>query len=237
MRLYEFGNIYRRDQSGNRNNVLPGYAEKMMLGMYVTGNRQPETWNTTQQPVSFFDLKEAVMALFKRMGLEERRMELSDEATSELFEYQLQYSINNKVLATLGLLANPLMKAFDIRQQVFYAEVEWEALLTLSVSEQLLYQEVSRFPEVRRDLALLIDQEVTFERIRKTALSTGRKLLREVRLFDVYQDERLGANKKSYAVAFTLLDENKTLTDKEIDKFMQKMVFVLEKELGAEIRK
>jgi phenylalanyl-tRNA synthetase beta chain len=238
MRLYEFGNVYLRDASQtSTRNALPGYAERMMLSLLVTGRQQPETWNVAERPTDFFDLKSALIAVLRRMGLEERRLEMNDDGNEPLYQYQLQFSASNKVIATLGALSPKLLKAFDIRQEVFYAEVEWQTLVEFTSNQKLLYREIPKFPEVRRDLALLIDAGVSFAQIEKLAFQTGKKLLKAVRLFDVYQDQRLGQGKKSYAVSFTLQDEGKTLTDKEIDKFMQKMAYTLEKEVGAEIRK
>lgn len=235
MKLYEFGNVYRRDDSGNT--PLRGYREGMRLDLFLTGNYQPESWNTQQQPVDFSALKEAVVQVMQRLGIDEQQLDLSEGSSAGIFQYQLQYLQQGGVMASLGLLAPGLLKAFDIRQEVYYASLDWDAIMALSGQQQLLYRPIPRFPEVRRDLALLVGSQVSFEQIRQLAFRTGRKLLRAVRLFDVYHDQKLGAGKKSYAVAFTLLDENKTLTEGEIDRFMQKMSDALEKELGAEIRR
>jgi phenylalanyl-tRNA synthetase beta chain len=236
MKLFEFGNIYEKDQYNTKNNALKGYSERMMLSVFLTGNRSPETWNIPQKAFSFFDLKDAVVNIFGRLNLDEDKLEINDQERLDLFKYQLQYLMDGELIATVGLLSNQVLKAFDIKQEVFYAELEWETIVKLSDANQVLYREVSKFPEVRRDLALLIDSSITFETIRKTARETGRKMLKAIRLFDVYEDEKLGGNKKSYAVSFTIQDENKTLTDKEIDNFMQRMEKELVSRLGAEIR-
>ena len=238
MKLYEFGNVYWKDpQKVATGNALAPYGEKMLLSLFVTGNQQPETWRVKESPADFFDLKAAALSVLYRMGIAESQLQTTDEDPGPVFEYGMQYTLNNKPLATLGKVSKKVLKDFDIRQEVFYAIIEWEPLMKHADRRQVLYTDIPKFPEVRRDLALLIDRSVKFSQIEKLAFHTERKLLKAVRLFDVYQDERLGENKKSYAVSFTLLDERKTLTDKEIDKIMQKLAWNFEKELGAEIRK
>ena len=238
IKVYEFGNVYWRDHEKDAgNNVLAPFREKMQLSIFVSGNRQPETWRMKESVVDFFDLKAAVLAILSRMGAAEAALQTTDEGLSPVFEYGLVFTLNNREVAALGKVAKNLVKDFDIKQEVYYAIIEWEPLMKYADRQQLLYAEIPRFPEVRRDLALLLDHSVKFAQLEKLAFHTERKLLKAVRLFDVYQDERLGHNKKSYALSFTLLDERKTLTDKEIDKIMQKLAWNFEKELGAEIRK
>ena len=238
MKLYEFGNIYSKDPGKETSaNALAPYQERMKLSIFLIGMRQPETWSLKEAQVDFFDLKAAVHAVLNRMGADDDVLQASDDSISPKFTYGLVYSVNNKEIACLGKLNKNLLKRFDIKQDVYYAAIEWELLLKHAAKQQLLYAEISKFPEVRRDLALLIDRSVKFSQVEKLAFQTERKLLKAVRLFDVYQDERLGENKKSYAVSFTLLDERKTLTDKEIDQIMQKLAWNFEKELGAAIRK
>ncbi len=238
MKLYEFGKIYAKDPERDASaNALAPFQERMQLSIFLTGLRQPETWSVKKTQVDFFDTKAAIHAVLNRMGVADDVLQVSDENLNPVYDYGLVYSVKNKEVASLGKLSKNLLKRFDIKQEVYYAVIEWETLLKNAAKQQLLYAEVSKFPEVRRDLALLIDRSVKFSQIEKLAYHTERKLLKAVRLFDVYQDERLGENKKSYAVSFTLLDDRKTLTDKEIDKIMQKLAWNFEKELGAEIRK
>jgi phenylalanyl-tRNA synthetase beta chain len=238
LKLYEFGNIYSKDPFKDTSaNALAPFQERLVISLFLSGLRQPETWSIKEEKVDFFDLKAALHTVLNRMGATDEMLQVSDENLSPVFAFGLVYSINNKEVASLGKLSKTLLKRFDIKQEVYFATIEWELLLKHAARQQLLYAEVSKFPEVRRDLALLIDRSVKFSQIEKLAFHTERKLLKAVRLFDVYQDERLGENKKSYAVSFTLLDDRKTLTDKEIDKIMQKLAWNFEKELGAEIRK
>ncbi|MEE4177467.1 MAG: phenylalanine--tRNA ligase subunit beta [Bacteroides sp.] len=238
MKLYEFGNIYWKDpEKDATGNALAPFGEKMLLSLFITGQQQPETWRVKEAEVDFFDLKAAVHSVFTRMGVPEQMLQATDENLNPVFEYGLVYSLNNKEVTSLGKVGRKLLKNFDIKQDVYYATIEWESLMKHADRQQVLYAEISKFPEVRRDLALLIDRSVKFAQIEKLAFHTERKMLKAVRLFDVYQDERLGQHKKSYAVSFILLDERKTLTDKEIDKIMQKLAWNFEKELGAEIRK
>lgn len=238
LKLYEFGNIYSKDPFKDASaNALAPFQERLVISLFLSGLRQPETWSIKEGKVDFFDLKAAVHTVLNRMGATDEMLQVSDENLSPVFGFGLVYSINNKEVASLGKLSKTLLKRFDIKQEVYFATIEWELLLKHAARQQLLYAEISKFPEVRRDLALLIDRSIKFSQIEKLAFHTERKLLKAVRLFDVYQDERLGENKKSYAVSFTLLDDRKTLTDKEIDKIMQKLAWNFEKELGAEIRK
>lgn len=238
MKLYEFGKIYEKDPGTDGSaNALAPFRERMQLSIFLCGLRQPETWSVKEALVDFFDLKASVHAVLNRMGAADDMIKVSDEYLSPVFDYGMVYSLQNKELASLGKLSKKMVRSFDIKQDVYYAFIEWETLLRYAAKQSLLYNEISKFPEVRRDLALLVDRTIKFSQIEKLAFNTERKLLKEVRLFDVYQDERLGENKKSYAVSFTLLDDRKTLTDKEIDKIMQRLVWNFEKELGAEIRK
>lgn len=238
LKLFEFGNIYWKDpeKDAGRNALAP-FGERMLLSLFITGQRQPETWNVKATPADFFDLKAALNSVLNRMGVSDQMLQASDEGLSPVFDLGLAYTLNHKEIASLGKISKKLLKDFDIKQEVYYATIEWEPLMKHADRQQLLYADIPRFPEVRRDLALLIDRSVKFAQIEKLAFHTERKLLKAVRLFDVYQDERLGQDKKSYAVSFILLDERKTLTDKEIDKIMQKLAWNFEKELGAEIRK
>lgn len=238
MKLYEFGNVYWKDPEKNASvNALAPFGEKMLLSLFLTGQQQPETWRVKESSVDFFDLKAAIHSVLNRMGVTDQMLQATDEGLSPVFEYGLGYLLNNREIASLGKVSKHLLKSFDLKQDVYYATIDWEPLMKHADRQQVLYSEISKFPEVRRDLALLIDRTVKFAQIEKLAFHTERKLLKAVRLFDVYQDERLGQNKKSYAVSFILLDDRKTLTDKEIDKIMQKLAWNFEKELGAEIRK
>ena len=159
-----------------------------------------------------------------------------DDATLDIFAEGLSYSINNKILVQFGIINKKLLKAFDIDSPVYFAEFNWNNVLKLVAKNTIRYTEIPKYPEVRRDLALLLDKSVKFGQVKELAYKSERKLLKKVSLFDVFEGEKLGANKKSYAVSFILQDENKTLTDKQIDKIMNNFIRVFEQELSAQIR-
>lgn len=238
LKLYEFGKIYLKDTMKKTSaNALAPFNERMQLGIFITGLRQSETWSKKPETVDFFDIKEAIHTVLNRLGASNKHLKINDNIPNALFEYGLSYLLKTNEVASFGKLGKNLLRSFDIKNDVYYGVIEWELLLNHASKQHLLYSEVSKFPEVRRDLALLIDRNIKFSQIEKLAFNTEGKLLKEVRLFDVYHDERLGYNKKSYAISFSLLDNHKTLTDSEIDKVMQKLALNFEKELGAEIRK
>ena len=236
LKLYEFGNIYFRDASGNPSDPLDAYSERLVLGFFMTGRRQPENWHEPFPDTDFFDLKNAVYAVLQRLGIDKNDLDVKQQEGPDPFAYSLEIFSGDDRIATLGMLNRETVQAFDLKEEVFYGMLEWEALLPLFAAKKMLYEDVPRYPEVRRDLALLIDRDISFAEIERIAFDTGKKLLRDVNLFDVYQDEKLGRNKKSYAVSFTLLDKEKTLRDKDVDKVMNKLTTAYEKKLGAVIR-
>ncbi|MFP4064423.1 MAG: phenylalanine--tRNA ligase subunit beta [Bacteroidales bacterium] len=236
MKLYEFGNIYSRDAGGNPANPHEAYSERLVLGLFMSGRRQPENWHEPFPATDFFDLKNAVFAVLQRLGTDKDGLRVKQQEGPAPFAYSMDVFAENDRVATLGMLDKKTVQRFDLKDEVFYAVIEWEALLPLLAAQELLYEEVPRYPGVRRDLALLVDREVSFAEVERIACETEKKLLRDVNLFDVYQDEKLGRNKKSYAVSFTLLDKGKTLRDKEVDKVMNKLARAYEKKLGASIR-
>jgi phenylalanyl-tRNA synthetase beta chain len=236
--IYEFGNIYIKED--NKEKVgplkLPGYREQRMLSLFVTGNSKPESWYIKQKPFTLFDLKSEVVSLLQKMNVP-----LTESTTEEIykegfFDAGIRILIKNNVLFELGEVSRLYLKQFDVKQEVFYASVNWEMVINLQNSKPVRYSEISKFPEVRRDLAILLNKEIRFSDIERIALATERKILKKVRLFDIYRDEKMGHAMKSYAVSFTLLDENKTLTDKEIDKSMQRIADAIQKEFNASFR-
>jgi phenylalanyl-tRNA synthetase beta chain len=159
------------------------------------------------------------------------------EATCKNLAYGLNYTRNNKVLVKFGAVAKDALKKVDVDQEVFYADFSFDQIMQIVKKNKIVYQEISKFPAVRRDLSMLIGKDVTFGQLKQIAQRTERKLLKDVTVFDVYQGDKLPEGKKSYALSFTLQDVEKTLTDKAIDAIMQKLIYNLEKEAGAEIRK
>jgi phenylalanyl-tRNA synthetase beta chain len=196
------------------------------LALLVTGNEQPESWHTPSREISFYWLKTQVENILNRMGITGNNYsELS--ADNDLFAECIELTDGNKkVMATLGKVHPAILKNFDIDKPVYFANLNWETIATKSAKTKTTFSELPKFPEVRRDLALLVDKQVTFAQINDIALKTGKKLLKKVSLFDVYEGEKLGADKKSYAVSFILQDESKTLADTEIDRIMQNLINV-----------
>ncbi len=238
MKCYEFGNVYAKDpHREDPRNPLSAYAERMMLSLFLTGRRQPESWQDTDSATGFFDLKASVNAIIHRMGIDGHNLTHDQITAGPVFEYGLGLSFREKFLGSLGLLSAGLSRRFGLRQPVFFAGLEWDVLAGMAAGTGLRVKEVPRFPEMRRDLALLLDKEVSFAAVRQIALANGGEYLRRVGLFDVYEDEaKLGAGKKSYAVSHVFLNEERTLTDAEADRVMDRLGRAYEKELGASIR-
>jgi phenylalanyl-tRNA synthetase beta chain len=234
LKLYEYGNCYSLKDSEN-DNPLKKYNEEQHLALLITGNKTDENWINKEEPTSFFLLKSYVENILEKLGFNLNQIE-SEEVSTDIFVEGLSYQINKKQIVNFGILNTKVLKSFDIDSKVYFAEFSWDTVLKLSTKNNIRYNEIPKYPEVRRDLALLLDKEVRFAKIKELAYKSERKLLKKVSLFDVFEGEKLGANKKSYAVSFILQDENKTLTDKQIDKITSNFIRVFEKELGAQIR-
>jgi phenylalanyl-tRNA synthetase beta chain len=225
LRLFEFGKTYHK--------VENGYDERKHLCLYLTGNKTAESWNTATTKSDFFMMKGYIMALLTRIGLDQKVNSLPVE--NDVFSEGLSFVIGRETIAEFGILKKSVLKAFDIKQEVVYADIKWAAIQKY-VSNKLKLTEISKFPEVRRDLALLVDKDVTFEAIYKIAKQTDKTLIKEISLFDVYEGNNLPENKKSYAVSFIMNDEKKTLEEKQIEKVMQKLQANFEREVGATLR-
>lgn len=235
LKLFEFGNCYFMKPNGAKDQ-LKSYGETGTLALFMTGLRNEVNWNTPAQQVSFFDIKTQVENIIKRLGVD--LAILKEEAVSnEVWSEALCLMVDNKVLVTYGSVHSKLTKQFDIDCPVYFAEFNFDLLISKSARQVILFKEISKYPEVKRDLAMLLDKNVTFAQVKHVALKTEKKLLRSVSLFDVYEGKNLPEGKKSYAVSFVLLDEDKTLTDKQIDKIMNSMMSAFERELNAQIRK
>jgi len=225
LKLFEFGKTYHK--------VDGAYQENQHLAIFVSGDRTQSSWAVAAKKSEFFYLKGIVENVFERLGIRDLDTQpLSNPAYSE----GISYTKNDTVLVSLGLVSKAALKQFDIKQEVFYADLNWDALLKLVSTQNVAFKEIPRFPEVTRDFALLLDESVSFQKVYDIAWNTERKLLKKVNLFDVYTGNKLPEGKKSYAVSFTLMDEKKTLTDKQIDKIMGKLLARYQKELGAELR-
>lgn len=236
LKFYEFGTVYELTGDFAKGDVKTNYREQKLLALYATGQSTPESWNNTDEKVDFYQLRSYVSAALRKTGIDQGRLQKSEEIPP-FFAAGEVYTMNQKPVYCIGRIHDKLLKQFGINQPVFYAGVHWDNLLNIIKKHAVSYSEVSKFPEVRRDLALVLDRSVKYADLEVLAYKTGKQMLKKVNLFDVYEGDKIESGKKSYALSFILQDENKTLTDKEIDKFMDRMVYVMEKEAGALVRR
>ena len=237
LKFFEYGNCYafhadRKDPE----KALAAYEENYHLGLWVTGKRVSNSWAHADEQSSVYELKAYVENILTRLGLLMHDLVLGNLSDDVYAAGLSVHTRGGKCLATLGVVTRKLLKAFDIDNEVYYADLNWKELLKAIRNVKVNFKELSKFPAVKRDLALLIDKKVQFAEIEKIAFETEKKLLKEVSLFDVYEGKNLEAGKKSYAVSFLLQDETQTLNDKQIDKIMQKLIKNLENKLGAQLR-
>ena len=236
LKLYEFGNVYNQDLSkSNPVDILGKYNESVHLAMFLTGKQSNESWNHPTRNVDFWDIKFMVQKLLERLNIEARSFKES-QFSDEVFEMGLKYERNNKVVISYGKIRKNLLKGFEIKQDVYYADVYWDTIIEMLKKHSLSYQPVSKFPAVRRDLALLVDAGVTYSELERLAFKTEKKILKKVNLFDIYEGDKIEEGKKSYALSFILQDETKTLTDKIIDKTMQRIMAAYTRHMNAVIR-
>jgi phenylalanyl-tRNA synthetase beta chain len=226
LKIYEFGKVYWVEEEK--------YTETQRLSIFISGAASGEQWNKKASPVSFYNLKSVVDGLLGKLNITDVAVE---DAVSDAFAYGLQYKLNTKAVVALGAVAGSALKKADAGGEVFYADFNFDLLLKAARKNQVVFKDISKFPAVRRDLSMLIDQSVTFAQLELIARKAERKLLQNVNVFDVYQGDKLPAGKKSYALSFVLQDDEKTLTDKAIDTTIQKIIYNLGKEAGAEIRR
>lgn len=236
LHFYEFGNCYffEADRK-NEGNILSGYSEETHLGLWVCGNSNSKNWAAPQTETSVFQLKSHIENILNRLGFTQNQVTF-EPAQSGIYASGMNIRTFNRQIGSFGIISGNILKKFDIDTDVFFAEMNWDALLKETSASEVRFSEISRFPSVSRDLALLVDKSVTFAAIEQTAKKTERKLLKGLSLFDVYEGKNLPEGKKSYAVNFVLQDKEKTLNDKQIDAVMQKIQQNLEKELGARLR-
>ncbi|SHG24500.1 phenylalanyl-tRNA synthetase beta subunit [Flavobacterium segetis] len=224
LKLFEFGKTYH--------NYLAGYEEKKHLSLFLTGNRNRESWTQTQKPSDFFLFKGYAIGILSRLGITKIQNQPVD---SDVFSEGITIGYGNDSLVKLGIVKKSILKHFGIKQEVFYADFNW-ALILKTISTKIKFTDIPKYPEVRRDLALLVDKNVTYDSIYNLARQTEKLLLKDVNLFDVYEGQNLPEDKKSYALSFTIQDNTKTLTDTQIDKIMSKLQNNFETELGASLR-
>ena len=237
LRFFEFGNCYHfSPEKKNDEDPIKAYTEEMHLGMWITGKRVEGSWTHPDEQSSFYELKGYVLNIVKRLGVNPGVM-VCEHSDNNVFGKALVLKTRaGKVLCEMGTVCHKILKKMDIAQDVFYADLNWDNLMRAIKKNETLYHDISKFPSVSRDLALLIDKSVQFEQIEQIARQTEKKLLKSVELFDVYEGKNLPDGKKSYAVNFILQDESKTLTDKQIDAIMTKLINNLKQKLGAELR-
>ena len=225
LKIYEFGKVYRQ--------LEEGHQEDKKIALALCGRANKEAWNTDNTANDIYHLKGYVYALLESLGLDA----LTEEATDrDIFQYGLCISSRKKAVVQLGSIAPQLLKEFSIDQEVVYAEFDFETLYQLAFKKDLIVAAIPKFPSSRRDFALLVDEKVSFDALKEVAQKVDRKILTQINLFDVYEGKNLPAGKKSYGLSFLFADPHKTLTDKNIDKVMQKLKNSFEKEFGAELR-
>ena len=235
IRLYEFGYCYFLRKSEKSFPGADNYTETRSLDLFISGNNGPQRWNYKTNPTGFFNIKASVEMILTRLGINPDTL-TSGESSRKYFAESLAWFVKKELLAESGRISKQYLDKFDIGQDVYYAHIDWDLVMKLIKDHKISYTELPKYPWVRRDLALLLDKSVKFSHIRDIAFRTEKHILREVDLFDVYESENLGMNKKSYAVSFKLRDDMRTLTDKAIDKVMNNLTAAFEKEAGAKIR-
>lgn len=224
LKLFEFGKTYH--------NYLSGYEEKKHLTLFLSGNSNQENWTSAQKPSDFFLFKGYATGILSRLGIQKTQ---NVPVTSDVFSEGIAISVGTEILVELGVVKKSILKHFGIKQEVFFADFNWALILKL-IATKIKYTEIPKYPEVRRDLALLIDQNVTYDSIYTIARQAEKALLKDINLFDVYEGKNIPEGKKSYALSFTIQDSSKTLTDAQIDKIMSKLQNNFETELGASLR-
>ena len=237
LRFFEFGNCYHfKSRADETSDPIKAYTEEMHLALWLTGKRVEGSWIHANEPSSFYELRAYVMNVLARLGVQSGML-VTEKSQNNIFSHGLQLmNRGGKVIAEMGILSRKLQKMAQIENEVYFADINWTALMKLTRKNKVEYYEISKYPAVSRDLALLIDKSVEFAQIEQIARQTEKKLLKRVELFDVYEGKNLPAGKKSYAVNFILQDEQKTLNDKQIEAIMQKLIANLTKQLHAELR-
>lgn len=226
VKLFEFGKTYQKFESG--------FSERKMLSIVLSGRQEPPSWNASRSEVSFYTLKGLVESLLSKLGIFKNYN--YQGVKSNLFQDGLELTIAKKRVARIGWINRDLKKHFDIKNEVFHADIDWDVVLELLQMNKVKFKELNKFPSVTRDLSMLLDTSIKFDELNKVASKAERKLLKSVDLFDVYEGKNLPEGKKSYAMRFVLHDENKTLKDKEIEKSMNNIQAALEKEFNIELR-
>jgi len=230
--FFEFGNVFQFDES--RELSAESFYGEMHLGLALVGQSGENTWNSIVEKYDFFSLKAVVEEILQRIGI--TQFDSLTEVPKDVFAYGLTYKVNNKAIVSFGLVKKTILQKFDIKKDTFFAEFNWSAVFELLKGNQIKFKPLLKFPEVQRDLSLLIDKQISYDEIYRIIAGTDKRLIKQVSLFDVFEDETLGKDKKSYAVRFILQDERKTLSEKEINKLINKVIRNLTEKIGAVIR-
>jgi len=236
LRLYEFGSCYHIPERQEDSTALPGFTEHEFFGIFLTGNKFEGNWIEKTVPNTFFQLKSFIDAILKRLSF---NMDNLDPRThnSQYLSEGLSYFYNDLKIAEFGIISGKFLTMFDIRTEVYYGEINWTRLLTCISDYRIIFMDMPKFPEVKRDLSMIIDRNIMYEDIRKLAFTTEEEKLKSISLFDVFEGSNIEEGKKSYAVSFILQDMNGTLTDAQIESIMNKLASAYETKLGAQIRK
>ena len=237
LKMYEFGNCYHYDAAADASErVLAKFSENTELGIWLTGKTHDGNWAEAPRDLTVFDLKKIVEDIFARLGILEKEL-VATQFTSDIYAPALKYeNRGGKLIAEMGVVAAKQLKKLDIHQPVFFAHINWDALMKMCAKKKVTFADLPKTQPVKRDLALLLDKTVTFDDVKRVVTQSEKRLLRSVALFDVYEGKNLEAGKKSYAISITLQDDQNTLQDKQIDAVMNKVISNLEKQLGAKLR-
>jgi phenylalanyl-tRNA synthetase beta chain len=231
LKMFEFGKIYRKINNVQSNTVTDKYKEQTKLAIFITGNKFAETWQQPSQKADFYDLAGIVEKVLLALRIKYQK----ETSQSPNFSFGLSYKYQDYVFAQIGQVQANLLKIADLKSAVWYAELDWDWLVA-NYRNETTYQEISKFPEVKRDLSLILDKKITYQEIEKKAFELEKKWLKRMNVFSVFEGEQIGEGKKSYAISFFLQDDTQTLTDTQIDKTMQKLMEGFKSAFGAVIR-
>jgi phenylalanyl-tRNA synthetase beta chain len=233
LRLYEAGNVY--SAAADTGSVTDKYAEERHLTLFITGLEQEKNWNNTAQPTNFFTLKNILERLLTQFNVDLATLQTTD-IPADIFADGIAYKLMGQPFLEIGVAAPAICRYFDIKQEVYFAQMRWKVFTQYVDRQKVTYTELPKYPEVHRDLAILIDKQISFVQLHRIAFKTEKRLLKKLTLFDVYEGGKLPDDKKSYALSFVLQDSEKTLSDNEIDTAMKNLMSAFQRETGATLR-
>jgi phenylalanyl-tRNA synthetase beta chain len=227
LQLFEFGKTYKTSAVG-------AYEEQQHVSIYITGKKHLDGWREKSGKPDFYFAKGVFEKIMALLGL---KIEAYTQYPNQQLDDSVQAAIQKEIIASIGSVNKKVLDRFDIKQPVIFIDINWDKVLQLSSTNKIQYNEIPKFPAATRDLSIVVDKKLRYQEVEQITYGTKVNALKSINLFDVFESEKLGANKKSMAVSYTFLDEEKTMTDKEIDAMMAKIISAYEKELSAEIRK